>query len=135
AAIERSPPSDADGLRRRAAEQLLRGGHFEEGTAELVLGLKSSGLRLHRTAVGALASLLGQRARLRLRGVAFRSRTESEVHAADLARIDMCWSIAWGLALVDPLRAAPFQVRGLLLSLAAGEPFRLARTLSAEAAF
>src|SRR6185295_9207008 len=79
-------------------------------------------------------SLLFRRARLRLRGLGFKARDTSEVAPADLTRIDVCWSASAGLSVVDTIRGADFQTRGLLLALRAGEPFRIARSLAMEGA-
>ena len=56
------------------------------------------------------------------------------IPADSLLRIDTCWSVATGLALVDNIRAADFNTRHLLLALEAGEPYRMARALALEAA-
>ena len=51
---------------------------------------------------------------LRLRGLKFQSRDESQISAVDLTRIDLCWSAVAGLSMLEPIRGADFQTRGLL---------------------
>jgi hypothetical protein len=50
-------------------------------------------------------------------------------------RIDTCWSLGFGLAIVDTIRGADFQTRHMLLALEAGEPYRMACALAAAASF
>jgi hypothetical protein len=50
-----------------------------------------------------------------------------------LTRIDVCWSAAKGLTLLDPIRGQNFQAQHMLLALRAGEPYRVSRALSFEA--
>src|SRR5207245_2040816 len=64
-------PEGALELRRRAAEELLRSGHLEQGLRALNEVLKASGLELARTPARALASALFHRAELSLRGLDF----------------------------------------------------------------
>jgi hypothetical protein len=132
-AADTADTGEAVELRRRAAEQLLRSGHIDSGIEVLQGVLAAVGLRLPPTPRRALLSLLWRRALLRLRGLHFRERRADEVAPSLLRRIDVCWSAALGLSLVDPLRGADFQARHLLLSLKAGEPNRIAFGLALEA--
>ncbi len=122
-------------LRRKAAEQLLISGHIDRGLRLISKVLGALGMKLPATPRRALVSLLVRRARLRLRGVKFEARHESEVAATELTRVDLCWSVATGLAMVDVIRGADFQTRHLLLALEAGEPTRVAKALSVEGGF
>ena len=120
---------------RKAAENFLRSGYVDEGMRALRGVVAARGLEIPKTPGRALAALLFRRAQLRLRGLAFTERPEREIPAAQLAKIDVACSAALGLALVDMVRGAGFQTQSLLLSLDAGEPYRVSRALSFEAAF
>ena len=135
AAAKGAQPTLALDLRRRAAEQLLRAGHFDEAL-QLFRELRDAiGLPLAETPKGAIAGLLLQRARLRLRGLRFREQNESNVPPSELLRIDAGFAMALALSTVDTIRGADLQTRQLLLALGAGEPYRIARGLALEAAF
>jgi tetratricopeptide (TPR) repeat protein len=95
--------------------------------------LASVNLGLPRTALGALLQLLFWRAVLALRGVRFIERDEREIAPAVLTRIDVAWTMAIGLGMTDALFGALFNARTLLMALRAGEPFRVARSFTAEA--
>jgi len=122
-------------LRRKAAEQFLLGGHIDEGLKVLETVMGSMGIKVPPTPKRALLSLLFRRLQIRLRGLIFKSKTETEIAASQLLKIDACWSAALGLAIVDTIRGADFQARHMLLALAAGEPYRVARALTLEAGF
>lgn len=119
---------------RRAAEQLLRVGHIDQGIDQMRSVLARVGMHLPGTPVRALFSVLLQRALLALRGLGFTERDPTEVSPAELARIDMCWSLA-SLGLIDTIRGADFGVRQLRLALRVGERNRLARALGVEAVY
>ncbi|MEP6635549.1 MAG: protein kinase, partial [Acidobacteriota bacterium] len=121
-------------FKRRAAEQLLMGGHIKEGLELIRSVLAAVGFRLPSGPKRALLSLLWKRLRIRLRGLNFTERKASEIPEAELFRIDICWAVAAGLGAVDLIRGADFQSRHLLLALKAGEPSRIARSLAFEAA-
>jgi serine/threonine protein kinase len=133
-AVPGAEPAEAFELRRRAAEQFLRAGHIDAGLELMPEVLRAVGLKMPRSLRGALLLLLGRRAWLRVRGLGWRERRESEVPPTDLQRIDTCWSMADGLSLVDSVRGSEFQTRHLLLALRAGEPYRVARALAVESA-
>jgi serine/threonine protein kinase len=121
-------------LKRLASMQLLISGHVDEGLAVLRTLLDPMGIGMPETPGRVLTSLLWHRALLRLRGLKFRPRDEPQVPSMDLRRIDLYWSAVAGLTMHEPIRGGDFQVRGLLLALRAGEPFRIARALAMEAA-
>jgi tetratricopeptide (TPR) repeat protein len=119
-------------LKRRAAEQLLISGHSERGRQVAASVLKAVGLKMPATPRRAFLSLLLHRARIRLRGVGFRERDQSQIPYDTLRRVDTCWSMGIGLSMVDTTIGAIFASRCLLLSLASGEPRRTARALAFE---
>ena len=121
-------------LERKAAFQYCMSGHLDEGQAVLRGVLRRVGMALPRTRVGGLGSLMLHRLRLQVRGLGYRERPAAEVPESILAKIDVSWSVAAGLATKDPIVAPAFQSRNLLLALRAGEPLRLVRALAWEAA-
>jgi serine/threonine protein kinase len=133
AAATGAETAEALELQRRAGLQFLISGHVDEGLATLRTVLGAVGLRLCRTPREGLWSLVLRRLQLRLRGLNFRPRDAAQVPAEAVRRIDVCWSAAIGLSMVDTVQGAYFQTRGLLFALRAGEPFHLARALALEA--
>jgi eukaryotic-like serine/threonine-protein kinase len=120
-------------FKRRAAEQLLMGGHINEGLELIKSVLSAVGFSLPAGPKRALFSLFLKRLQIRLRGLKFTERSAIQIPEADLVRIDICWAVTAGLGFVDLIRGADFQSRHLLLALRAGEPHRVARALAFEA--
>jgi tRNA A-37 threonylcarbamoyl transferase component Bud32 len=120
---------------RRAAEQLLGSGHIDRGLKTLAAVLAEVGERLPPSPRQALISLLWQRVRLRLRGHGWKPKDVGEIAARELTRLDIYKTVAIGLAMVDNVRGADFQARGLLLALRTGERRRLGRALAFEASY
>ncbi len=121
-------------LQQRAGGQLLTGGHIEEGLEVFRTVLETAGFKLANGPRRALASLIMRRLWIGLRGLEFTERKASEIPEEELARIDICWSVAAGLGVVDLIRGADFQSRHLLLALRAGEIYRVARAMAFEVA-
>lgn len=137
-AAEGGGPWEADRnveLLRRAAEQLLMSGHMEAGLHLSEQVLAATGLRKTRSGLTAVASLALGRLRVKLRGLRYEARPESQISRASLARIDAAWTVASSLGPVDFIRGAEFQVQHVLLALDAGEKKRLLRALCLELPF
>jgi serine/threonine protein kinase/tetratricopeptide (TPR) repeat protein len=130
-----APPAEALDLRRRASEQFLRSGRFDEGIVAVreVLGLL--GLSYPRSPIHALVLLVFWRALLALRGLRYRERDPSRVPARDLTRVDVCWSVAFALGLSDHIYGYVFQARAMLFALQVGEPTRVARALAVSGGY
>jgi hypothetical protein len=122
-------------VQRRAAQQLYMSGHIEAGEQALEGVLAKLNMKLPKTPRVALLSLLMRRVQVRLRGLRFKERDETQISAQDLLRIDTCWAVGVGLGIVDMVRGADFQARHLVLALRAGEPYRVARALAMEGAY
>jgi eukaryotic-like serine/threonine-protein kinase len=134
-AAQRVHGDDQIERRRKAAELLLVGGRIDQGLRVIEEVLRTVGVPLARGQATALASLALRRFQLRWRGLEFTAQTESRIANEDLFRIDACWSITVGLAMVDPIRAADFNVRQLVWALGVGDPYRVARALALEGGF
>lgn len=134
AAVDADPASRLE-CQRRAAQQFLISGHIDRGLDTLREVLQDVGVSVAPTPRRALASLIWQRVKLRLRGMRRKARHESQVAPETLKRLDVFGTVASGLATVDTIRGAAFQTRWLRLALQTGEPSRLAVALLQEANF
>jgi eukaryotic-like serine/threonine-protein kinase len=130
-----APASVGRELQRRAAAQLLRSGHIEDGLAVSRELLAAVGMALPSTPRRALLSLLVRRGLLRVRGLRFTERSESAIAPQDLERIDICWSLGATLGTTDNIYGVDYSTRTLLLALRAGETHRIAHALAVEAVY
>jgi tetratricopeptide (TPR) repeat protein len=135
AAMEGADAATADELRRRASEQLLFSGRFDEGVAVLRDVLAAAGVGYPASRLLMLVLLVATMLRLWLRGLSFQERPAEQVDAATLRRIDVCRAACAGLSMVDILPSAYFQRRFVLMALQAGEPRRAAAALSQQILF
>ncbi|HYR30003.1 MAG TPA: AAA family ATPase, partial [Thermoanaerobaculia bacterium] len=134
-AAEQVEPSLALELRGRASEGLLRAGHVDAGMRIIHGVLASTGMKLPPTPRRAVAGILFGRARLFFRGLRFNERRAGDVPKAVLTKVDVAWGMTTGLARIDNIRSVYFQTAHLPLALDAGEPYRVARAMAAEACF
>lgn len=133
-ASEGADPATVLSCRRRAADQLIITGHIERGLRVLQELLTDIGEPLPSTPRRAIASLLWNRARLRVRGLRFRGRQESEIPASELMRADVLGVIGPGLAMVDAVRAMDYNARFVRAALDTGETSRILAGLATYAA-
>jgi tetratricopeptide (TPR) repeat protein len=120
-------------LKQRAAEQLLISGHVDQGIELTRQVLSALGMKLPRTPLGSLLSLLFRRLHLRMRGVGFKERDLSQVPDKVLVRGDTCRSVGIGLAVADHIKGADFSTRYVLSALETGESNRVILALLMEA--
>jgi tetratricopeptide (TPR) repeat protein len=120
-------------LRRLAAEQLLYAGHVDEGLARLRGVMEEAGVPLASTPLRALLLSIVLRLWLYSRGLPFQLASAEKRVDADFTRIDVCWSAAVCLSLIDTVTASEFACRQLLAARRAGSAAHLSRALTLEA--
>jgi serine/threonine protein kinase len=137
AAARDGEADDTVELRRRAAEQFLRGGHPAEGLATYDEVLATIGLHVPRGPGGLLRAFVWERARLWLRGYGYTLRGADAPGAAEtrtLRRLDILRSMH-SLGMSHLFASQAFLARHLREALALGEPARLADALATEAIY
>jgi serine/threonine protein kinase/tetratricopeptide (TPR) repeat protein len=117
-------------LQRRAAEELFRSGHFDQGVETLKPILAAIGMRIPARTIIARIFAAYYAMRLRLRGLGFSERTASDIAPEELEQVDICWTAVQGLGTGALMRGMDMQVRHLLLALKVGEPSRIIRALA-----
>lgn len=115
-------------------DQLLRSGHIVDGLSAAGHALRQMGLHVPRSTYGALLSSGVRRALVSLRGLRWRPHA-ADVSTEELNRLEILWTLAMGLSVVDHIRGADFNSRYLLRALSVGDPVHVARALTAEASF
>jgi serine/threonine protein kinase/tetratricopeptide (TPR) repeat protein len=128
--------STAIEVQRRAGQQYLVSGRIAEGLDVVATVLRKVGLpQLPPSPKRAFLALVLRRLRVAIRGLKYEERSEADIPSDQLTRIDTCWAVAEGMALVDNIQGAAYQTLHLLLALDVGEPNRVGRALAMEAGF
>jgi hypothetical protein len=127
--------SDPFQMRRLAAEQLMRSGYLDEGVTAFTGLLRSAGFWMPATPMQSILAMLALRAFMRLRGLGWRRRNESDISAVTLRNLDLLWAGASVFLVVNPVFGTYLQARHMLGALQAGEPLRLALSVSQGAPF
>ncbi|HUH03464.1 MAG TPA: protein kinase [Kofleriaceae bacterium] len=127
--------TDRGELIRLAADNYLRAGQVERGLGAMREVMGQLGIRYAPTHRRALLSLGLQRARTFLRGLRYTVRSEDEIPARDLGRLDTLYAASTTLGMIDHVRGADLQTRHLLQALRFGEERRVCRALAIEAVY
>ncbi|MFT5434774.1 MAG: hypothetical protein ACI9OJ_005488, partial [Myxococcota bacterium] len=122
-------------LIRRAAEQFLFAGRIDRGQTLYRAALAQTGIRWPNTSLGALMGLLWSRFRIRFGGLLDRGADIRHPTPKQALRIDLAYSVAMGLSVVDIARGAFVQAHHIRRALKWGDPLRVARGLAAEAGY
>ncbi|HYQ14807.1 MAG TPA: AAA family ATPase, partial [Polyangiaceae bacterium] len=134
-AAQGAPPERSFALLNAAVTQWIRAGHISEGVQSLRKTLELVGVSWPETAAAAILRLLQQRLIIRLRGLDYTLRAESEVSTKLLRKLDALNPAQTALGSFDYLRGAMFASIALPLALEAGEPKRLIVALASEAIY
>jgi hypothetical protein len=122
-------------LRRRAGEQYLKAGHFQDGLRLMESFLADANVRLPKSGNGALAVSATRRVQLYLGGFDFKRRPAEEIAPSVRSRLDDLWAATTALSMMDPVRADGVGLLHFLEALRAGDEAHVARSLGYEAAF
>ncbi len=134
-AADNAPPAIRLDCQLHAADQWIITGHLDQGMAALASSLTEINEPAAATPRRALARVLWNRLRLRVRGIRYKQRTEDQIPPDTLRRLDVLRAVAHGLAMVDNIRGADFNGRLLLLALRTGEVRRLVGAMATEVVF
>ena len=135
AATAAAPEATALGLRRRAAEELLRGGAIARGRELLLQVMRDLGEPMPTSLAARTLRQVRQRWRLDRRGLAFVPRPEREIPQEVLLRLDALRTARLAISQLDPQTAEMYIREHLLQCLDVGEPGRVARAIAGYAAY
>ncbi len=126
-------PRRAHGLRREAGEQYVRAGRVAEGMTLIKEALQDHGLRVPSSAAATLATLVGQRAMVWVRGLELKPRPDQAPDPEALRYADACWAATIALVQIEPLLGSVFSTRHLRAALRIADLPRVARGVMMEA--
>ncbi|HEY3256795.1 MAG TPA: protein kinase, partial [Polyangiaceae bacterium] len=131
-----SDESSREGLMSlsRAGYHFAASGHVENAKQAFARVNARLGIRMPLGTTLAVPRLLALKAWLGLRRYRFQERPKGSITPLELTRIDACWFVGAGLGLVELMTGALFTTYALYLALRSGDAYRVARSLTWEAA-
>jgi tetratricopeptide (TPR) repeat protein len=121
-------------FRIKAAEQLLRGGEFDEGMDLIEEALRTTGFEPPSSTLAMIGSIAWKRFRLKRRGFDAEPQSRDDIPDATLTRIEALWTAAKMLGIIDPVAGAYYHYHALWEALESGSPSHLALCLCQQAA-
>ena len=121
-------------LERRSAEHLLRAGLLDRGVSASRDLLARLGVALPTGSAALATRLTAERAWLAVRGLGYRPRAQADCDPLDVLRVDTCATLSLSLSRGEPMLSAFAHARAMRMALELGEPTRVHRVLTAEAA-
>lgn len=115
-----------------AARRYLTSGHVDQGLAALDQVLSAIGMPRPRFPLTAYLKSYVWRTRFWCNGLQFRSGSVASLSEKQRRMLEFSWAAAAGLSVVDPIRAGAYVARNVALSLRAGDPHLLTRSLTAQ---
>ncbi len=134
-AAEHADDDRALALRTRAAEQLLRSGHVDDGISVMSRVLAAVGLTIPSSNRRAIAALLWNRVKVIARGMRHAADEQRALDANVQTRLDLCWSASAALGMSDHIQGAAFQARHLNEALRRGGIDHVARAYALETVY
>ncbi|WP_162687503.1 serine/threonine-protein kinase PknK [Bradymonas sediminis] len=133
-AAELSAPDEARELTIRAAEQLLRVGKYDRGMAVVEGVLRRVGIKPPASKAAMVSSILWLRLRLRRRSLEVEPRPRDAMAPEDYARVEVLWTAAKMLALIDPMLGGYYHYHAIHDVLDTGSADHLTLILCQQAA-
>ena len=132
----KAAPDKASSLKARylAADQFLKGGYVVKGLAGIRDVLRAVGFSLPGVGLPTLLAIGWQTIALRLRGLKFSRRDSAETPERERMALEVLWSAAVGLGIVDPILSVLFQSQFMRLALDLGDESKTATAFAMKAA-
>lgn len=122
-------------LRRKGAEQLIRGGSLDKGLAVQESVLSAVGVRMPKRAWSALFRAVLRRLRMFIQGSRFGNRAPRDVDEETNLWLDAVWGASTGLSTMNFALADDLGTLHLARTLRVGDRSRVLKALGYEAAF
>jgi tetratricopeptide (TPR) repeat protein len=124
-AADGADPSQSNALRRRAAQQLLRSGRAEQGTAIIRKQMRELSMEYPESTGRALALLLWNRSLVRMFPSRLKPAANDTMKVVERERLELLGCTFRETCVIDPLRGTVFQLQYLRAAMRSSDPMHL----------